>query len=87
MDEYVRALHAAGDAGRCDAEVERVRGALVGDAGLTLDELRREAQKREIHGSMPYPSPGTACALFGIQRALAGAISERAGAAGAAHGP
>ncbi len=81
MEAHLAALHAAGEAGRCDAEIERVRRALAADPALSDADLARERAARETasKGSMPYPAPGTACAVFGIQRALDGAIQDRRG--------
>lgn len=79
MDAYVARLHAAGDAGRCDAEVSNVARDLAADKSLSTAELRAESKRRDTtnKGSMPYPSPGTSCAIFGIQTALKRAIDTR----------
>lgn len=72
-------LHRAGDERRCDPEVERVRKALADDKRLTDEDLLAERDSRDYRGKggMPYPSPGTACGIFGIFRALEGALADR----------
>jgi len=76
---HTDALQKAGDENRCDAEVERVRAALAADPGFTDADLERNARVYDTKdkGPMPYPSPGTACAIFGRVRALQGAINDR----------
>lgn len=75
----VAALHRAGDESRCDPEVQRARKALAEDRRLTDEDLRAAKDARDYRGKgrMPYPSPGTACAIFGIHRALEGALEDR----------
>jgi hypothetical protein len=79
LDAYQARLHAAGDAARCDAEIERVARDLAADRRFSDADLTRERALRDTTntGSMPYPSPGTACSLFGIQKALQQAIDQR----------
>jgi hypothetical protein len=79
MSEHLEALHRAGDGDRCDAEVLRVRNALRDDRRLSDAQLRAELEARDYRGrgSMPYPTKGTACAVFGIVDALEGALADR----------
>jgi hypothetical protein len=78
MDAYKRELSDAGNAKRCDEAVQRVRRALAADKRLSDAQLQAEIDHFErVKGTMPYPSPGTACALFGFQRALRGALADR----------
>ena len=76
---HTEALQKAGDENRCDAEVERVRAALAADPGFTDADLEQNLREYDTKGKgpMPYPSPGTACAIFGRVRALGGAIEDR----------
>lgn len=72
-------LHRAGDERRCDPAVQRVRKVLAEDRRLTDADLLAAKDARDYRGkgSMPYPSPGTACAIFGIYQALEGALADR----------
>lgn len=47
--------------------------------GFTDADLEQNARDYDIKGKgpMPYPSLGTACAVFGRVRALGGAINDR----------
>jgi hypothetical protein len=76
---YADALNNAGTLGSCDDEKRRVKSALIEDPRLSDADLERERDARDYRGkgSMPYPSPGTACAIFGIVSALEDAINER----------
>jgi hypothetical protein len=76
---YAAALDKAGTAGSCDDEKRQVKSALVDDTRLSDADLEQERGARDYRGkgSMPYPSPGTACAIFGIVSALEDAINER----------
>jgi 2-iminobutanoate/2-iminopropanoate deaminase len=76
---HLEALHKAGDADRCDPEVDRVRAAIRDDRRLSDEEIRAEIETRKatFKGRMPYPTKGTACAIFGIITALEGALKER----------
>jgi hypothetical protein len=81
IQRHTEALQKAGDENRCDAEVERVRTALAADPGFTDADLEQNLRDYDTKGKgpMPYPSPGTACAIFGRVRALGGAIEDRRG--------
>jgi len=85
MNAYTARLHKAGDASACDPEVDRVAKDLAKDTSLSDADLEAEKKRRDTtnKGSMPHPDQGTACAIFGIQRALDRAIAERASGAGA----
>ncbi|MBN1608175.1 MAG: hypothetical protein JW940_16195 [Polyangiaceae bacterium] len=75
---YQRELREAGDQGHCDQAQERVRKAMAADARLTDRDLQTEiARFEKVRGAMPYPSPGTACSLFGLQSAARGALDDR----------
>jgi hypothetical protein len=76
---YADALDKAGTAGSCDDEKRHVKSALIDDPRLSDADLERERDARDYRGKgpMPYPSPGTACAIFGIVSALKDAINER----------
>jgi hypothetical protein len=82
MSRYNDRLHDAGDHGRCDEETNAVSSDLARDTKLSDADLTRELKLRDTtnSGPMPYPSPGTACAIFGIQKALHRAIDERGAA-------
>lgn len=79
LDAHLARLQSAGDDGRCEAETLEVRRALAADRDLSDAELAAERKARDTsgRGSMPYPSRGTACAIFGIQKALDGALQDR----------
>lgn len=72
-------LHRAGDEHRCNPEVQRARKALAEDQRLTDADLlaAKDAHDYRGKGRMPYPSPGTACAIFGIYQALEEALADR----------
>ena len=73
-------LGAEGDARRCDPAVARVTREMAEDARLAEEDLQGEIDRFEsVKGAMPYPSPGTACSLFGFQQALKGALDLRKG--------
>lgn len=73
-------LGAEGDAHRCDPAVAKVTREMAEDARLADEDLQGEIDRFEsVKGAMPYPSPGTACALFGFQQALKGALDLRKG--------
>ena len=76
---HTEALQKAGDENRCDAEVEHVQAALAADPSFTDADLEKNLREYDTKGKgpMPYPSPGTACAIFGRVRALQGAIEDR----------
>jgi hypothetical protein len=76
---HLDALHKAGDANDCKTAQERIRASLAADRRFSDQDLERERDSREYRGkgSMPSPSPGTACAIFGIVGALEGAINDR----------
>ena len=73
-------LHEAGDTGRCRAEMGQLRREFARDVRLTDADLAAERRGRDTRGTgpMPYPSAGTACAIFGIQTVLEGAVNDRA---------
>jgi hypothetical protein len=76
--DYKNELHEAGDASRCDEVVARVQQTIARDARLSDVQLQAEIDHFErVKGTMPYPTPGTACSIFGFQKALHGALAER----------
>lgn len=76
--DYKNELHEAGDASRCDDAVARVQQAMARDGRLSDAQLQAEIDHFErVKGSMPYPTPGTACSIFGFQKALHEALAER----------
>jgi hypothetical protein len=78
LQAHRSSLSQAGDHQQCDGAVDRVRAALAADTRVGDEDMQQEIDRYErIKGPMPYPSPGTACAIFGFQRALAGALAER----------
>ena len=78
LASYVRELDQAGTASRCDEAEERVGKAMAVDARLSDAQLQAEIDHYEtVKGPMPSPSPGTACAIFGFQKALHTALYER----------
>lgn len=83
-DAILERLHDAGDHRRCRAEMAVIRDQLADDRSLTVDDLVAMRQGHDTAGSgpMPYPSPGTACALFGIQVLLEGAVNDKLRARG-----
>ena len=82
---YKRELSEAGDqddreGGRdnCYEAVNRVARAMEIDARLSDADIQAEIDLWErVKGSMPYPTHGTACALFGFQQAAHAALDER----------
>ena len=75
---YKRELYEAGDLGHCDQTKERVRKAMGADTRLTDADIRAEiAHFEQVRRSVPYPSPGTACSLFGFRSAARGALDDR----------
>lgn len=79
LTHYKKQLDEAGARGDCDAEVARVRAALKQDPRVTDQDLQQAIDQFEkVKGPMPYPSPATACAVFGFQKAARGAVADRA---------
>lgn len=82
---YKRELSEAGDrdAGEggwdnCNEAVNRVARAMEIDARLSDVDIQAEIDLWErVKGPMPYPTSGTACALFGFQEAAHAALDER----------
>ncbi|HEU4888851.1 MAG TPA: hypothetical protein VFV49_13275 [Thermoanaerobaculia bacterium] len=75
---YKKELTGAGDRDQCDAAVKRVTRAMTADSRLSDADIQAEIDLYEkVKGPMPYPSPGTACALFGFQEAAHAALDER----------
>jgi hypothetical protein len=75
---YKYQLSDAGDGDKCNAAVERVGRAMTVDSRLSDASIQAEIDLYEKHkGPMPYPSPGTACALFGFQEAAHAALQQR----------
>jgi len=75
---YKRELSEAGDRDKCEEAVNRVGRAMEIDARLSDVEIQAEIDLWErVKGPMPYPTPGTACALFGFQEAAHAALNER----------
>ncbi|MFO0617144.1 MAG: hypothetical protein U0414_31395 [Polyangiaceae bacterium] len=82
MDGYTLRLHRAGSANHCDEEVGEVGRDLASDDQLSDEDLDRESKARDTtnKGNLPHPDSGTACAIFGVQRALSSALAARADA-------
>ena len=79
---YHLRLSEAGDRGECAAETERVRAAMASDPRISDADLRAEIDHFEsvrVKGPMPYPSRGTACSLWGFQKAARAALKDRQG--------
>jgi hypothetical protein len=75
---YKRELSEAGDRDKCKEAMERLRRAMTFDARLADADIQAEIDLYEKHkGPMPYPSPGTACSLFGFQEVAHAALAER----------
>ena len=75
---YKHELSEAGDRDKCAAAVERVGRAMADDSRLSDADIQAEIDGYEkAKGPMPYPSPGTACALFGFQEAAHAALQQR----------
>ena len=75
---YKRELSEAGDRDKCDEAVRRVARAMEIDARLSDVDIQAEIELWErVKGPMPYPTPGTACSLFGFQEAAHAALVER----------
>src|SRR5215213_4520635 len=75
---YKCELSEAGDRDKCDAAVKRVGHAMAIDSRLSDAAIQAEIDRYEkVKGPMPYPSPGTACALFGFQDAAHAALQQR----------
>ena len=63
---------------RCAAAVQRVGRAMASDSRLSTASIQAEIDLYEkTKGPIPYPSEGTACALFGFQEAAHVALHER----------
>lgn len=76
--DYKLALDEAGDKGKCDEAVKRVTRKMSQDGRLSDADIQEEIDLWErVKGSMPYPTPGTACSIFGFQRAAHGALEDR----------
>jgi hypothetical protein len=64
--------------GPCEAAVERVGRAMAIDSRLSDASIQAEIDLYEkVKGPMPYPTTGTACALFGFQDAAHAALQQR----------
>ena len=75
---YKRELHQAGDRNQCEEAVQRVGRAMATDTRLSDSAIQAEIDRYEkVKGPMPYPSPSTACALFGFQKAAHAALAQR----------
>jgi hypothetical protein len=75
---YEYELSDAGDRHECKAAVERVGRAMAIDSRLSDASIQAEIDGYErARGPMPYPSPGTACMLFGFQEAAHAALQQR----------
>jgi len=78
MRAYKLELSEAGDRDKCEAAVKRVGRAMAIDSRLSDASIQAEIDLYEKHkGPMPYPSPGTACALWGFQEAAHAALQQR----------
>ena len=75
---YKNQLSEAGDRYKCEAAVKRVGRAMTIDSRLSDASIQAEIDLYEkVKGPMPYPSLGTACALFGFQDAAHAALQQR----------
>ena len=71
-------LSEEGGRDKCYEAVRRVARAMEIDARLSDVDIQAEIDLWErVKGPMPYPTPGTACALFGFQEAAHAALEER----------
>jgi hypothetical protein len=78
MVDYKNELYEAGEASRCDEVVARMQQTMARDTRLADAQIQAEIDHFErVKGSMPYPTPGTACSIFGFQKVLHGALAER----------
>lgn len=76
--DYDKELYEAGEASRCEEAVARMQQTMARDTRLTDAQIQAEIDHFErVKRSMPYPSPGTACSIFGFQKVLHGALAER----------
>ncbi len=85
--EHLKRLTTAGDKDECRVEMAKIRAELAHDASFGDADLVRYRDGRDIKPEpggppMPYPSPGTACAIFGIVRLIEGAVNDRRHARG-----
>jgi hypothetical protein len=76
---YKRELYdAGGDRDKCMAAVERVGRAMAVDSRLSDASIQAEIDLYEKHkGPIPYPTPESACTLFGFQEAAHAALQQR----------
>jgi hypothetical protein len=75
---YKPELFEAGDRDQCHEALKRVGRAMTIDARISDVDIQAEIDLYEkVKGPMPYPSPGTACELFGFQEAAHAALEER----------
>ncbi len=73
-------LNEAGELYRCEEAVKEIRRKLAKDRRLADADLKDELSSLEsVKETMPYPSPGAACSVFGYPQALRGAIEDRRG--------
>lgn len=78
LDQYKIELREAGDRGQCDEATARVREALLNDLCVSDADLQAEIDDFEkVKGPMAYPSPGTACSLFGFQTVAHEVLEQR----------
>jgi hypothetical protein len=78
MLDYKNELYEAGEASRCEEAVARIQQAMARDTRFSDAQLQAEIDHFErVKGTMPYPTPGTACSIFGFQKVLHGALAER----------
>lgn len=78
LQGYKQALTDGGDRGQCEQAKAQVRAAMAKDERLSSEEIQAEINRYErVTGPMPYPSPGTACSVFGFPDAAKGALKDR----------
>jgi hypothetical protein len=78
LQGYKQALTDGGDKGQCEQAVAQVRAAMAKDERLSSEKIRAEINRYErVTGPMPYPSPGTACCVFGFPETAKGALEDR----------
>ena len=78
LEAYKSRLSEAGDRGQCAEQTERVRAAMAADRRISDADLQAELDHfQRVKGPMPYPSPGTACSLWGFQQAAEAALRDR----------